>query len=128
MKVVRQVSRGMRQALGDRPCALPVSTVAHQAVGLVELLAAGDRRRIAPAGAACVGIFRRGCFPPGVLVGVSLRRMPMPLRRLPVRRFIVVLVLAWSLVGDSLGPHKEQRHHQGKPPDSMWRIMVVIPP
>ena len=72
VKVVGQVSRGMRQALGDRPCALAVGPVAHQAVGLEELLAAGDRRRIVPAGTAGVGIFRRGCFPPGVLVGPSV--------------------------------------------------------
>src|SRR5262249_13178298 len=105
----------MRQAFGDRPCALAVGTVAHQAVSLVELLAAGDRRRMAPGGAACVGIFCRGCFPPGVLVGVSLRRMPLIPRRLPGPSFVVMRALARSLIGWHLGPHKEERHEQGKP-------------
>jgi hypothetical protein len=91
--------------------AFAVGTVAHQAVGRVELLAAGDRRRIIPAAAAGVGICRWGCFPPRVLVGMSFCRMPMIPRRLPVRSFAVVLVLVWSLVGGNLEPHQEQRHH-----------------
>jgi hypothetical protein len=36
---------------------------------------------------------------------------------LPVRCFVVVLVLARTLVGGHLGPYKEQRHKQGKPQD-----------
>src|SRR6266536_3921809 len=108
VKVVGQVSRGMRQALGNRPCALAIGTVAHQAVGLVELLAAGDRRRITPAGAVGVGIFCRGCFPPGVLVGLSLRRIPLIPRRLPWLSFIVMRVLAWSIVSGNLGSHEEE--------------------
>src|SRR5262249_5227469 len=70
-----------------------------------------------PACAAGVGIFRGGCFPPGVLVGMSLCRMRMLPRRLAVRGFVVMRVLAWSLVSGNPGSHKEQRHHQGKPPD-----------
>jgi hypothetical protein len=39
----------------------------------------------------------------------------MPLRWLPVRRFLVMRVLAWSLVSGNLGSHGEERHEQGKP-------------
>src|SRR4029453_14728957 len=108
----------MRQAFGKRPGALAIGTVAHQAVGLVELLAAGDRRRITPAGAVGVGICCRGFFPPGVLVGLSLSRKPLIPRRLSGRSFAVVLVLAWPIVCPNLGPYDEERDGQGKPSDS----------
>jgi hypothetical protein len=38
-------------------------------------------------------------------------------RRLPVRSFAVMPMLAWSLVGSNLEPHKKQGHHHRKPPD-----------
>jgi len=57
----------MWQALGDSPVPCPVGTVAHQAVGLVELLAAGDRwphrpRVLRALAYSAGGVSHQGCW------------------------------------------------------------------
>ena len=114
----------MRQGLGDRSAACAVSTVAHQAVGLENLLATGDGRCIIPAAAAGLGIVRWRRFPPGVLVRavcgmpVLFLRVSMPFCMFPVRGFLVVLVLTRLLVGAHLDPQQVQRYEQNEAQDS----------
>jgi hypothetical protein len=48
----------------------------------------------------------------------SVQRLPVVPRSRPLWSFVVVLVLARSLVGENLAPQQEQGREQGKPQDS----------
>ena len=91
----------MRQALRGRPLSLPVGTVAHQAVGLVELCPTSNRRRIVPAATLSARILSRGCFPPGVLVKAVPCVLVLPCTFL-LWRFSAMGVLPRPLVGGKL--------------------------